>query len=148
MNNITCNKENVLSPWTGFRDLENQLERIFHGAETPSGAGAWMPPVDIRETNDAYVLEADLPGLKKEDIEVQIVEDRITLKGERKREMESEDKGYRRYERAEGKFERSFRIRGGVDASKVEAKFEHGVLTVTLPKPEESKPRQIEVKIN
>ena len=127
--------------------MENQLERIFNGA--PAGRSTdWMPPVDIHETNDAYVLEADLPGLKKEDIEVQVVEDRITLKGTRKREENAESKGYRRYERAVGQFERSFRIAGGVDASKVEAKFEHGVLTVTLPKPEEAKPRQIDVKVS
>lgn len=148
MNNITCKTNNALSPWTGFRDLENHLERIFHGVETPSGSGSWMPPVDIHETDDAYVLQADLPGMKKEDIDVQIVEDQITLRGSRTREDRSESKGYRRYERAEGKFERSFRIRGGVDATKVEAKFEHGVLTVTLPKPEEAKPRQIEVKVS
>lgn len=147
MNNVTCNTNRTLSPWAGFRDLEHQLERIFQGAPA-SGSATWMPPVDIHETADAYVLEADLPGMKKEDIEVQILEDRISLKGSRKRPEREETKGYRRYERAEGQFERSFRISGGVDAEKVEAKFEHGVLTVTLPKPETAKPRQIDVKVS
>lgn len=151
MKDLTCKTNsncNTLSPWTGFRDLEHQLERVFRGDAPVSGSGAWMPPVDIHETDDAYVLEADLPGMKKEDIEVQVLEDRISLKGSRKREERAEEKGFRRYERAEGTFERSFRINGGIDAAKVEAKFEHGVLTVTLPKPETSKPRQIDVKVS
>lgn len=150
MNNMTCNTNSncTTTPWAGFRELENQLERIFHGG-TPSGvSGTWMPPVDLYETADAYVMEADLPGLKREDIEVQVVEDRISIKGTRKRAEVPDSKGYRRYERAEGRFERNFRIHGGIDAAKVEAKFEHGVLTVNLPKPETAKPRQIDVKVS
>ena len=137
-------------PWAGFGELEQQLERLFNTTSTPGQTQGvtWMPPVDIHESEDAYTLVADLPGMKKEDITVNIVEDRVTLKGSRKREERHEEKGYRRYERAEGTFERSFRINGGVDGSKVEATFENGVLTVKLPKPEETKPRQIEVKVS
>lgn len=148
MNAITCKTNsncNTLSPWAGFRELENHLERVFHGNANP---GAWMPPVDIYETADAYILEADLPGMKKEDIAVQVLQDRVSIKGARKRPQREGETGYRRYERAEGQFERNFRINGGVDAEKVEAKFENGVLTVTLPKPETAKPRQIDVKVN
>lgn len=146
---VPMKRSNVF-PWAGFGELEQQLERLIN---TSTGSGQtqsanWMPPVDIHESEDAYTLVADLPGMKKEDISVNIVEDRVTLKGGRKREERHEEKGYRRYERAEGTFERSFRINGGVDASKVEAIFENGVLTVKLPKPEETKPRQIEVKVS
>jgi HSP20 family protein len=147
MSNITP-KNNTLSPWAGFRDLENQLERIFHGTASPGSAQSWVPPVDIHETEDAYVMEADLPGMSKDDFDLQIMEDRIVLRGTRKRLERENVKGYWRFERAEGAFERSFRVQGGVDAEKVEARFENGVLTVTLPKPEESKPRQIEIKVN
>ena len=143
-------KRNAAFPWSGFSELEQQFDRLFNGnlPGMRSASGTWLPAVDIRETDDAFILEADLPGLTKEDISLSVVEDRITLKGSRKREERHEEKGYRRYERAEGTFERSFRIDGGIDAAKVEARFENGVLTVRLPKPEESKPRQIEVKVS
>lgn len=149
MNNIACNNtKNACSPWGGFQELESQLDRIFNGNTARTTSGVWAPPVDIYETADAYVLHADLPGVTKEEIEVQVVENQIAIRGTRKLGHTVEDKGYRRFERAEGRFERSFRIREGIDASKVEAKYENGVLTVTLPKPEEAKPRQIEVKVN
>ena len=143
-------KRNAAFPWSGFSELEQQFDRLFNGnlPGMRGAAGTWLPPVDIHETDDAFILEADLPGLTKEDISLSVVEDRITLKGSRKREENHVEKGYRRYERAEGAFERSFRIDGGIDAAKVEARFENGVLTVRLPKPEESKPRQIEVKVS
>lgn len=148
MTELRTRTNSTLTPWAGFQDLESQLERIFHGDAPVSGSGTWMPAVDLYETEDAYVLEADLPGMKKEDIDVQVLDDRIILKGMRKREERAEEKGFRRYERAEGQFERSFRIDGGIDAEKVEARFEHGVLRVTLPKPETARPRQIDVKVS
>lgn len=146
---VPMKRSNVF-PWAGFGELEQQLERLINPSTAPgqTQSANWLPPVDIHESEDAYTLVADLPGMKKEDISINIVEDRVTLKGSRKREERHEEKGYRRYERAEGTFERSFRINGGVDASKVEATFENGVLTVKLPKPEETKPRQIEVKVS
>jgi HSP20 family protein len=145
---VPMKRSNVF-PWAGFGELEQQLERLISPSTVPGEvqSATWMPPVDIHESEDAYTLVADLPGMKKEDISVNIVEDRVTLKGSRKREERHEEKGYRRFERAEGTFQRSFRINGGVDASKVEATFENGVLTVKLPKPEEAKPREIEVKV-
>lgn len=151
MNNIACNTtKNACSPWAGFQELESQLDRIFHGNATPvrNTTGVWAPAVDIYETTDAYVLHADLPGVTKEDIEVQVLEDQVAIRGTRKRVQPVEEKGFRRYERAEGRFERSFRIKGGIDAGKVDARFENGVLTLTLPKPEEAKPRHIEIKVN
>jgi HSP20 family protein len=84
----------------------------------------------------------------KEDIGIQVLEDQVAIRGSRKRLYPTEEKGYRRYERGEGRFERNFRIKGGIDTGKVDARFENGVLTLTLPKPEEAKPRHIEIKIN
>ena len=141
-------KRSATFPWAGFSDLEQQFDRLFGPAMTASRTGNWMPPVDIHETDDAYVLEADLPGMTKDDISLTVLEDRITLTGTRKREKKHEERGYSRYERSEGSFERSFRIQGGIDADKVEAQFVNGVLTVKLPKPEEQKPRQIEVNVS
>jgi HSP20 family protein len=138
-----------LTPWTAFRELEDRLNRLFGSwpIEAEALTGTWYPAVDIRETKDAFILEADLPGLKKEDIEVTVVDDVVTIKGERKEEEERKSDGYHRYERVYGAFQRSFRIPGGIEAKGVEAKFENGVLTVTLPKPEEAKPKQIEVQV-
>lgn len=151
MNNIACNNTKCTpSPWGGFREFESQLDRIFHGNAAPARntTGVWAPAVDVYETADAYVLHADLPGMTKEDIEVQVLEDQVAIRGNRKRVQPAEEKGFHCYERAEGRFERSFRIKGGIDANRVEANVENGVLTVTLAKPEEAKPRQIEVKVN
>ena len=142
-------KRNNTITWPNFGDLEHQLDRIFNAPvdNAVRSTGRWMPAVDIHETDDAYILEADLPGLTKKDIDVKVVEDRVTISGERKREDKSDEKGYCRTERAEGSFERSFRLQGGIDGGNVEARFENGVLSVKLPKPEETKPRQIEVKV-
>ena len=143
-------KRNNSFPWPAFNDLEHQLERIFSAPNQSActTSGVWSPPVDIHETDDAYHLEVDLPGLTRKEIDVKVVEDRVTIKGTRKNESVEEEKGYRRRERVEGAFERSFQLRGGIDGSKVEARFEDGVLSVKLPKPEETRPKQIEVQVN
>jgi HSP20 family protein len=143
-------KRNSTLVWPGFSELEHQLDRIFNvGAEAASRAtGAWSPAVDIHETDEAYILVADLPGLSQKDIEVKVIEDRVTIRGTRNHDVAEPEKGYWQRERAEGAFERSFRLQGGIDGAKVDAHFENGVLTVKLPKPEETKPRQIEVKIS
>ncbi len=143
-------KRNSTLSWPGFSDLEHQLDRIFNvGTEAACRAtGAWSPAVDIHETDEAYILEADLPGLCQKDIEVKVIEDRVTIRGTRSHDAAESEKGYWRRERSEGAFERSFRLQGGIDGARVDARFENGVLTVKLPKPEETKPRQIEVKIS
>lgn len=134
--------------WPTFGELERHFDRMLNTPAESAPLTNWNPAVDIHETDDAYLLEADMPGVKKEDLDIQVLEDRLTIRGSRKREDRHEEKGYWRCERAEGTFERSFRLRGGLDASKVEAHFENGVLKMTLPKPEATKPRQIEVKVN
>lgn len=139
-----------LSPWSALRDLEGQFNRLFGELSRDYDVfeRGWAPAVDLKETEDAYTLEADLPGLKKEDIELTAVDNMITVKGERKHEEEVKENGYQRVERRYGTFQRTFEIPGGFDADKVEAHFEDGVLHVKLPKREEAKPRHIDVKIS
>ena len=138
-----------LSPFSALRDLENQFGRLFGEWTRDFDVfdRVWSPTVDLRETDDAYTLEADLPGMKKDDIDVSVMDNVVTLKGERKHEAETKEKGYHRVERRHGSFERSFEIPGGFQGDKISANYENGVLKVTLPKREETKPKQIDVKV-
>ena len=139
-----------LTPWSALRDLDTELDRFF-GNMAPDSRRAqapWAPAVDFTETDEAFTIEADLPGLKKDDVEVVAEEDTLTIRGERKMERKAGENKRRHYERRTGKFERTFHIRDGFDADKIQAKFEDGVLRVVLPKKEEAKPRKIEVKLN
>jgi HSP20 family protein len=105
----------------------------------------WKPAVDVKETDEAYVLNAELPGLEKKDIHITLEDNVLTLSGERRFEKETDKDNYHRIERAYGSFTRSFSLGGGVDAEKVQATFKDGVLTMTVPKTEETRPRQIEI---
>ena len=138
-----------LSPFSALRDLENQFGRLFGewSRDFDVFDRAWSPTVDLKETDDAYTLEADLPGMKKDEIDVSVMDNVVTLKGERKHEAETKEKGYHRVERRYGSFERSFEIPGGFQGDKISANYENGVLKVTLPKREETKPKQIEVTV-
>lgn len=111
-------------------------------------AGVWNPPVDVYETGDSIVLKADLPEVSKEDVDISVEGNVLTIRGERKREHEVKEKKFYRRERSYGSFTRSFTLPGTVDPDKIEAGFTGGVLTVTLPKREESKPKQIKVKVS
>jgi HSP20 family protein len=105
----------------------------------------WMPPVDVRETDDAFLISAELPGLSKEDIQITFENGVLRLSGERRLEKEEGKENYHRIERAYGSFSRSFTLGNGVDPSKVSAGFKDGVLTITVPKAAEAKPRQISI---
>jgi HSP20 family protein len=146
---VLRNAKTCATTWSPLDEFEREISRFFDGTTRPlaSMPGAWAPAVDVRETDDAYILHADLPGMKKEDITISVKDNTITVQGERKREDKTEEKGYSRYERSHGTFARSFTVRDGFAADKVEAAYADGVLSVTLPKLEQSKPRQVEVKI-
>src|SRR2546422_3692494 len=124
-----------------FRSLEDAITRML---SEPRGGRPWSPPVDIYETENELVLKADLPDVKLEDIEVRVENQTLTLKGERK--FEESDGSYHRIERHYGTFVRSFTVPATVDAEKVKAEFKNGVLTVTLPKKEAAKPRQVKIE--
>ncbi len=139
-----------LAPWSALREMERELSRVFtdyYGENADLFNSAWVPQVDLSETENEYVLQADLPGLRREDVELVCVDNTVNLKGERRHETKEETSGYHRTERRYGAFQRSFEIPGGFEPDKVTASFEDGVLTVHLPKKEESKPKQIKVDV-
>ncbi|MFQ5708065.1 MAG: Hsp20/alpha crystallin family protein [bacterium] len=103
--------------------------------------------MDIAEDNDNFYLSVELPGIPREDVKLKYEEGLLTITGEKKGEKEEKDMNYHRVERSYGKFERSFRVPSRIVSDKIDANFANGVLTVTLPKPEEVKPKEIEVKI-
>jgi HSP20 family protein len=105
----------------------------------------WTPAIDMCEGDQAFTLTAELPGFSKDDVQVELKDNRLTLKGERKRETDVQEKQYRRVERVYGAFERSIKLPAVVNADKAEATFKDGVLKLTLPKAEEAKPKPISI---
>lgn len=141
-----------------FRDLatmQDRINRIFGDAYTRrhdddlTQRGEWFPAVDIYETaNQEIVLKAELPGLSREDIDLRVEHNTLTLRGERKRDTAVTDEQYHRVERSYGAFSRSFALPSRIDTEKVRADFKDGVLAITLPIKAEARPRQIEVAIS
>lgn len=144
-----------LSPWRPFGELSpfrKEMDRLWNRflGETPFARTfneMWSPSVDISETKDDFVVKAELPGLEAKDVNVSISGNVLTIKGEKKAEEEEKDEHYHRVERYSGSFQRVFQLPSGVKADKVEANFDKGVLKVTLPKVEEAKKKEIEVKV-
>ncbi|MBW2643466.1 MAG: Hsp20/alpha crystallin family protein [Deltaproteobacteria bacterium] len=144
-----------LAPWRPFGELSpfrKEVDRLWDRflSETPFArtfTESWLPSVDILETKDNFVVKAELPGLEAKDVNVSISGDILTVKGEKKAEEEEKDEHYHRIERYSGSFQRVFQLPSGVKADKIEATFDKGVLKVTLPKVEEAKKKEIEVKV-
>lgn len=140
------------NPVREMNDVHREMDRFFNtpffrvGPFSDEGrAEMWYPSVDMFEKEEALVIKAELPGLDKNDIDVNIEDGKLTLSGERKSESEvEEDKFYRR-ERTYGKFVRTFTLPADIDPDKIAAEFKDGVLKIEIPKPEEKKPRQITV---
>lgn len=127
----------------GLRLFEDSVNRLL----SQPAARPWAPAVDIFETENELVLKADLPGIELKDVDIQIENGTLSLRGERKFQNESKDGGFHRVERGYGSFARYFALPETVDPEKVKAEYKNGVLTVTLPKKEIAKPRQIKVDI-
>jgi HSP20 family protein len=133
---------------------QRDLDRLLRGAFSPSfGEGevstrTWAPPVDIYENGDNLVLKAELPGLSPEDVEIRVQDNTLYLKGERKFEKEVEEQSYHRVERSYGTFTRTFSLPNSIDADKVAANYKDGVLTLTMPKKEEAKPKTIKINVS
>jgi len=140
------------NPWNEMVSMRDRFNRLFDDGLFPTSRGeeslglnAWNPSVDIYENDDDIVIKAEIPGVEKDNIHVDLKGRVLTLKGERKNENEvKEDRFYRR-EMSYGRFERAFTLPGEVDPEKVKADFKDGVLKVEVPKPEEHKPKQITV---
>jgi HSP20 family protein len=139
-------------PYREFATLQDRMNRLFGDVylrdEDVARRGSWVPAVDIYETDGHdLIIKAELPDMTREDIEVTVENNTLTLKGERKMPAEVKEEQFRRVERAYGAFSRSFTLPNTVDATKVAAEFKHGVLTVKLPFREEAKPRTINVEV-
>jgi HSP20 family protein len=148
----------ALIRWEPVRELNtiqsemNRLFNTFFEANGPGSGGTsslrrWIPPMDLVETEDDFVLRADLPGLSEGDVKIELEDNVLTVSGERKAEHEERKEGYYRVERASGTFSRSLTLPEGVDPEAVRARFDKGVLEVRIPKPEQRKPRKVAISV-
>lgn len=139
---------NWLSPWSDLDEVANRLNRVFTARDFGDVEGAtWVPAVNVEETPEELLLTAELPGLRREDVELEIENNVLTIRG--RKEETREEKGERRYhvwERRAGSFQRSFSLPRTVDGDKIAATFENGVLHVRMPKAPEAKGKKIEIK--
>ncbi|HKG65125.1 MAG TPA: Hsp20/alpha crystallin family protein [Solirubrobacteraceae bacterium] len=139
--------------WEPLRELgtlQTEMNRLFNtvfDGPAPSGAAMrrWMPAMDLVESDDHFVLRADLPGMSEDDVNIELEDSTLTISGERKSEHETKNEGFYRVERATGAFSRSLTLPRGVDPEAVTARFDRGVLEVRVPKPAERKPRRISI---
>ena len=142
-------------PVAELNTIQNEMNRLFNTffdqpAQTGRSNGAtrrWLPPMDLVETADHYVLRADLPGLSDGDVNVQLEDNVLTISGERKSEHEDQQEGYYRFERAFGAFSRSLTLPEGVDPDSIQAHFDRGVLEIRVPKPEQKKPKTVQITL-
>lgn len=141
-------------PAAELNTIQNEMNRLFNSLfDTPGRASAsdparrWIPAMDLVETEDHYVLHADLPGLSEKDVNIEVESNVLTISGERRTEHKDEKGGYRRIERAYGTFSRSLTLPEGVNPEAVEARFDRGVLEIRIPKPEQIKPRKVTIAV-
>lgn len=144
--------------WDPARELDSlqgEMNRLFSSFLEPSGRRAgngsvahrWIPAMDLVETDERFVLKADLPGLSEDDVNIELDDNTLTITGERRTEHEQRTEGYYRVERASGAFARQLTLPEGVDAEGVKASFDRGVLEVSIPKPEQAKPRKVKIAV-
>jgi HSP20 family protein len=146
----------ALIRWEPARELhsvQSEINRLFNTlfeTPAPSQSGVprrWIPAMDLVETDNDFILRADLPGLSEQDVKIELQDNVLTIAGERKAEHEERREGYYRIERASGSFTRSLTLPDGVDPKAVTASFDRGVLEVHIPKPEVRKPQRIEISV-
>ncbi|MDD5271703.1 MAG: Hsp20/alpha crystallin family protein [Methylovulum sp.] len=133
-------------PWGLLNQLQKELERDYrNGGEGSIATAEWAPAVDIKEENDKFVLHADIPGVKPEDMDISMDDGVLTIRGEKKTEATTSQEGYKRVERSYGSFYRRFSLPDSANAEAISAKSKHGVLEVTIPKREAVQPKKINV---
>jgi len=137
------------SPFDTLEELQSDINRIFTRSLTREKpwVGMFQPDLEIREESDAYVLSVDLPGVRKEDLNISVHGNRLTLKGERKQNKENKEKGYHYSEKYYGAFTRSMEFPLEIQSDKVKASYNDGVLQIVLPKAESAKPRQVSIEV-
>lgn len=140
----------TLVRWEPFRDIaqmQTEMGRLFDGLLSTRGRASegWVPALDVWETESDIVYAFDLPGLSQSEISIEVADDTLTVTGERRRETEEQGERFFRFERRYGTFSRAVGLPAGVDDSKIAAAYEDGVLEVRVPKPEEAKPRRIQL---
>ena len=139
--------------WEPLRELtslQNEMNRLFSSAfDTPANGAQtmrrWMPAMDLVETEDHLILRADLPGMRRDEVEIEVKDGALAISGERKAEHEENTEGYYRVERAYGRFARSLTLPDGIEPDAIEASFDNGVLEVRIPKPAERKPHRVKI---
>jgi HSP20 family protein len=139
----------ALIRWEPARELRdmNRLFNTFFEPSTGAVMRRWSPAMDLVETEDNYVLRADLPGVSESDVKIELDDNVLTISGERKSAHKEAKEGYYRVERAYGSFSRTLKLPEGVDADSISASFDRGVLEVNVPKPEQRKPRRVEIAV-
>ena len=141
-------------PMRNLFGLHNEMGRIFgdlfasQDSETSAEETSWMPTVDIAESQDNFEIRAELPGVTENDVNISVTDNRLTIKGEKHQEDETDGKNYHRVERRYGSFQRSFTLPRNVETSNIKAGYTDGVLTLTIPKAEEAKPTEIPITVN
>ena len=155
MNYLTRWQRPELNAWQGvgrLTDLRDEIDRLFESplaelTRTRQLLSGWTPAIDLFEDKDNFILRAELPGMKKEDIDLSLNDGSLSISGERKSEDKYQDAEVYRAERFFGRFQRTISVPAPVSADKIKAQYKDGILTVTLPKTEEAKPKHIEVKV-
>ncbi len=148
--------EREVSSWSPYRDLLNmqrEIGRVFDNLfsdydSESSFVAQWVPRVDVVENKDAFMIKAELPGIDKSNVKITLHDNILTIRGDKKQENEEKGINVHRIERSFGTFERAFSLPTTVKSDKIDASFKDGVLTITLPKVEEAKPKEIEVKVS
>ena len=141
-------------PMRNLFNLHNEMGRVFgdlfapHEGGTEAEETAWMPTVDISETENGYEIRAELPGVSEDDVNVSVTDNVLTVKGEKRQEEETEGKNYHRVERRYGSFQRSFTLPRHIEIDAIKAEFKDGVLTLGIPKAEVAKPTEIPIAVN
>jgi len=143
-------RRDLWDPFTGLAEIQDEVNRLFDASLRRHGGfdGVFSPALDVVVEKDNVLVKADLPGLGKDDISVTLQDNHLTIKGEKKHEVEQKEANYFLSERVHGSFTRTIELPVAVDAARIEARFKDGVLHVTLPKTEQAKPKQIEVKVS
>jgi HSP20 family protein len=141
-------------PFDGLNRIQNRINDLFEEtfgrprAYSNASAGVWFPPVDVLESKDSYLIRAELPGMKREDFNLEMHDGALTLSGERKFEEPANGVEYHRAERVAGKFSRSFYLPQTVKSDAIKATYRDGILEIHVPKADEAKPKQISISVN